>query len=75
MVDRLKAGSPAWLARQKRWRHNSFFGHIALAQANMRAILASETASARAKRQAESVLYSLNALKIALTERQGERAR
>lgn len=49
MADKLKPASKAWHARQSRWKHNSYFGHAAMMEANARAILASTTATDEAK--------------------------
>jgi len=69
MVDRLKPRSPERLARARRWKHCSFFGHVEMARANMRAIMASETTSTEAKHKAQAVLYLLDELKVKLRER------
>lgn len=49
MTDNLKPNSKAWLARQRRHRHNSYLGHVAMCKAHMNAISESDTASEVAK--------------------------
>jgi hypothetical protein len=41
--------------RLKRWRHNGFFGAVAMAQANMRAIINASTTTLRTKEVAVTI--------------------
>ena len=55
--------------RQKVWRHNSYFGGVAMARANMYAISKSETTSIEAKVVAESIIKKLDTLRGLLKKR------
>lgn len=48
--------------RQKVWQHNSYFGGVAMARANLYAISRSETTSIEAKVMAESIIKKLDVL-------------
>ena len=67
--DRLKSGEPAWLARQRRWRHNSFLGHVAMARQNMWVILTSDSTTQKAKKLSQEVYQKLVELEDALKVR------
>ena len=67
--DRLKPGTPQWQARQDRWKHNSFQGHVAMAKRNMRTICESQTATQEAKEQASIVWFALDQLEPLIIER------
>ena len=69
MPDKLKPRTKAWRERQDRWKHNSFFGHVAMAGANMKAIIVSTTATNEAKAIAAFVVYDLERLRLALKQR------
>ena len=60
MVDKLKSGTKAWAERQRRHKHNSFHGHVKMAQANMQSILLSQTATDESKDLARD-LYAVAA--------------
>lgn len=47
--DHLKPGSKEFYARQDRWRHNSYLGHVRMMRQQCRAILCSNTATDEAK--------------------------
>lgn len=53
--DPLSYSNPAWHARQARWKHNSFFGHCAMARSNMQAILAASTTTEHSKALAAQI--------------------
>lgn len=55
MTDTLKPMSPQWIARQRRHRHNSYLGHIAMCKQNMRAIHESDTTTPKAKALASRI--------------------
>lgn len=59
-------------ANQKKmaiWRHNSFFGHVRMAWANMNGIANSVTATPEAKETANQILDLLDKLKGQLRTR------
>lgn len=58
-----------WLKRQRVWRHNSFFGHVQMAKANMHSIVDSPTTTKEAKDRASFILVQLGALAQHLKDR------
>ena len=67
--DKLKPGTKSWHERQRRHRHNGYLGHVTMLQANMRAIIASDTTTLSAKTYARQILAQSEYLKSALKER------
>lgn len=55
-------------ARDRRWKHNSFFGHVRMAEMNMRSIAISETTTIAAKAKADKIIAELNELRTLLGE-------
>lgn len=66
---RTDPNSPAGLARQRIWRHNSFLGSTAMTASNMSSIIRSDTATPDAKHIASQIFDLTIALKEALKER------
>lgn len=54
---------------QKLWRHNSFFGHAAMMQAQAKAIIDFETTTQTTKIIAKEILRLARELELALKER------
>ena len=69
MADKLKPMTPAWIARQERWKHNSFHGHAAMMMQNARSILESRTATDEAKDIANRIYMLASQLKANLKDR------
>ena len=57
------------LKRLEVWRHNSFFGHCAMARQNMVTIMKSDTATDEAKDTAAKIYSQLNTLSTQLRTR------
>ena len=63
------ARNDAWFRRQEIWRHNSFFGHVAMARQNMIGIMTSKTATDEAKAHATTIYNLLERLRVSLAKR------
>lgn len=66
---RIDPHSPAYLARQRIWRHNSYLGMCAHSAGQMTSIIRSDTATPAAKHIASQIFDLTIALKEALKER------
>lgn len=66
MTDRLRPMTPAWHARQERWRHNSFLGHARMMRMQCIAILSSKTTTDEAKQIAVRIEQDAELLAEAL---------
>jgi hypothetical protein len=69
MTDHLRTMSPAWHARQRRHRHNSFRGHARMCQQQMQGIISSDSATETAKQLALEIRNRALALEEALKVR------
>lgn len=69
MADKLKPMTPAWIARQERWKHNSFHGHAAMMMQNARSIAEARTTTDETKDIANRIYALANQLKANLKVR------
>lgn len=67
--DRLKPGTQSWQDRQRRYAHNSFFGHVGMMKANCRSIGLSSSATPEAKILATEIYDLAIRLGVALKVR------
>lgn len=58
-----------WHQRQRVWRHNGFFGSVAMAKANMRSIMDSDSATNESKHLARLIHDRLTDLGQTLKKR------
>lgn len=69
MADRLKPGSPQWVARNLRHRHNGFKGSVEMSLSQMRAIASAPTTTEISKQKARRIEDLLLSLRESLKER------
>ncbi len=69
MADKLKPSTPAWHARQARWRHNGFSGSARMMQMQALAICQSSTATDAAKALADEIYIKASRLLTELKTR------
>jgi len=56
-------------AAMRRWKHNSFSGHVKMAQRNMQSISTADSTTAFAKDSARKILFELDLLEKWIKER------
>jgi hypothetical protein len=62
----------AWLARQNRWKHNSFLGHAGMMWSNATSIMNSYTATDESKALAREIYSLAEKLQSSLRKRRDQ---